>query len=60
MPNIKAGASLGVPRPGTTPLFYSCSLCKRGTSISLALWAAVRLLSSTALKKSTSSWSPFT
>ena len=44
------------PRPSKTSLlFYSCSLWKRGTSISLALWAASRLFSSTALKNSTSS-----
>src|SRR5215203_6375715 len=40
------------------PPSYSCSPWKRGTSISLARWAARRLFSRIPLKNSTSSWSP--
>ena len=55
--STKAGA-LMTPARIAPLLFYSCSPCKRGTSISLALWAASKLFSSTALKNSMSSWSP--
>jgi hypothetical protein len=49
-----AGILQGVPAPQNAAC-YSCSLWKRGTSISLALWAASRLFSRIPLKNSTSS-----
>src|SRR5918994_2034596 len=60
---VRRGASRLGPRLALQRLFhstggYSCSLCSRGTSISLARWAALWLFSMTALKNSTSSWSP--
>ena len=39
--------------PALQNALYSCSRRKRGTSISLALWAASKLFSSTPLKNST-------
>src|SRR5919112_2102117 len=59
---IRGASRLG-PRLALLHLFrstggYSCSLCSRGTSISLALWAALWLFSRIPLKNSTSSWSP--
>src|SRR5918995_625776 len=60
---VRRGASRLGPRLPLLRLFrstggYSCSLCRRGTSISLALWAALWLFSRIPLKNSTSSWSP--
>ena len=56
----REGPGPGGPGPllWAWPGAYSCSFWSRATSISLALWAAVRLFSRMPPKKSTSSWSP--
>src|ERR687898_832376 len=60
---VRRGASRLGPRLALLRLFrstggYSFSLCRRGTRLSFALWAALLLFSRIPLKNSTSSWAP--